>query len=508
MPVYAVKDGVVGRVSVSPYGYGNALYLVHSDGYTSVYGHLSRFNSKIEEYLRSEQYRLKTFGIDLKIPDGLISFKKGEIVAWSGNTGSSGGPHLHFEIRKTISEMPQNPLFLIPGINDKSSPQISAIYIYPISSNSHVNKSKSKFRIETTTLHKVTYLKSQRPIEVFGGIGIGIQTNDDFNGAGIKCGVYCIEVFIDQKPSFSFKFDQLSFNLGRYINCHIDYEELIRKKLWIQRLWLLSGNKLDLYATNSEKGIVLVNDEKIHSVRIVVSDAYNNRSTLDFKIIGKPHEIPVAKEEFTKVFYPDQENHFDTADMKIHIPEGALYEKLKFNYRSKLSIPSTQLRIYSVHNQAVPIQKPYELSLKTNAVLPKYQSKVIIVSVSDSGQLINAGGVYNNMWVTTSVLTFGNFAVTIDSIPPIIKPKSIKENKILTNRTKIEFIITDNLSGIATYTGTIDGNWVLFEYDAKTNTLFYNIDRKRIKTGKTHTLRLTVGDERRNTAEYKASFFL
>jgi len=144
LPVYAVKDGYISRIGISPTGYGNALYMNHSDGTTSVYGHLSKFHPQIQEYLTGKQYDRESFQINLTLSSDKFIFKKGEIIAWTGNSGSSGGPHLHFEIRDTRSERAFNPIFNHLGITDNSAPKIIALYCYPLSENSNVGQDRVK----------------------------------------------------------------------------------------------------------------------------------------------------------------------------------------------------------------------------------------------------------------------------------------------------------------------------------------------------------------------------
>ncbi|MEI7828874.1 MAG: M23 family metallopeptidase [Prolixibacteraceae bacterium] len=508
IPVYAFKEGSIARVSVSPSGYGHALYLLHPDGKTTVYGHLSRFNPKIETYVLSEQYRLKQFAVDLTIPAGLFAFKKGEIIAWSGNTGSSGGPHLHFEIRDTQTEKPQNPLLYLSGITDKSAPRILSLFVYPISAASSVNKGTKILRVETISSRQNTSTKLRQPIEVYGEIGFGIQADDDFNGVGMKCGIFSAELIVDQEPAFSFQLDHLSFDLGRYVNSHIDYEELIKNKRWIHRLYLQPGNKMDIYQTNSSRGIVQMFDGKIHDAKIVVRDAFGNFTQLAFKLISKKFQVTETKQNCTKLFFYDRPNDYENSEVRVQLPDGTLYDQLPFEYLTEIRKGVYYSKIHHIHKTFVPVQKPYKLSIKTLSIPTKLQSKALIVQVDASGRFSSAGGEYLDGWITAYPRAFGAFGVMLDTIAPIIRPLSIKENKNLVNKQKIEFKITDNLSGISSYEGEIDGNWVLFEYDAKTDTIFYTIDKSKLVLGKSHTIKLTVRDERNNSSEYKAVFYL
>ncbi len=508
IPVYAVQEGFVARVSVSPYGYGHALYLVHPDGHTTVYGHLSRFNPKVEAYVLKQQYLLKKFAVDLSIPPGLFLIKKGEIAAWSGNSGSSGGPHLHFEIRDTQSEKPQNPLFYLSGIHDASSPTISSLYVYPLSEISSVNHTNNKLRVETISSKKVSRPKLQQTIDVFGEIGIGIQANDDLDGMGLKVGIYSAELFMDDVKVFSFRMDQLTFDQGRYVNSHVDYEELMKNKRWIHRLFLQPGNKLDIYQTNHERGILKLTDGKVHSIKIIVSDAFQNSNTVTFKLLSKKHPTFVRKATCSKLFYSDKSNDFENDDVRIQIPEGSLYDNLKFEYQSTIEKGSFFSKLQHIHDQYVPVHKTYSLSIKTQPIPPQLQRKALIVLVSSSGKLSPIGGIYKDGWLIANPRIFGDFAVVLDTVPPLIRPLSIKDNKILVNKVKIDFKISDNLSGIETYDGEIDGSWVLFEYDAKTETISYTIDKTRITPGNKHSLFLKVSDERNNISTYSSNFYL
>lgn len=508
VPVCAPKDGMAVRVSVSPTGYGHALYLLHADGHTTVYGHLSRFHPDIENWVIDQQYRLKRFAVDLTVPSGMFSFKKGDVIAWSGDTGSSGGPHLHFEIRDTESEQAQNPLFFLPDIHDKSAPRIASVYLYPLTGNSHVNQSARKVRLEVFTTPQGARLKIQQPIDVFGDIGLGIQSDDDFNGLGLKCGIYSAELYVDQQLLYSFKMDQLAFDQGRYVNSHLDYEELIKNRRWVHRLYLQPGNKLQIYRTDANRGILKMKDGA-HQVRIVVADAFHNLTTLTFRLQVKKCDSKVDNHHtYTRMFAFDQPNRFAAEEVKVDMPAGALYDQLGFEYRVLVLQGDFLSKVHQIHYPYVPVHKPYELSVKTVHLPQQLEAKALMVKIDPTGKRSPVGGTFSNGWLTANPREFGNFAVVLDTVPPKIQSLSISDNKILNNKSNIEFKISDNLSGIASYEGTIDGSWVLFEYDAKSGILVYTVDKKRLSLGKNHILQLKVGDERKNYSVYQAKFFL
>ncbi len=508
LPVFAVKDGYISRIGISPYGYGNALYMNHPDGTTSVYGHLSKFDPKLQEYVKKKQYDSESFPVNLMPEAGEFHFKKGDIIAWSGNSGSSGGPHLHFEIRDTKSERAFNPLLYHFGIKDNSAPKITAIYAYPLTENSNIGANRTKKRFEAVPVPGGYRLKNNAPVELYGKIGFGLQADDYFNGTGLKCGIYSATLLCDGKEVFGFKMDSFSFDDSRYANSQSDYEEHILSHLWIERLFKQPGNYLDIYNTAGSTGIMNFVEGKSHEFEIVVGDAFNNKTSLKFRTTTKKSTLPLNKKSINKQFLFDQSNVFENNKIKIQIPKGALYDNLGFVWNMTAQPKGCYSELHQVHTKLVPVHKPYLLSIKCENLPGNLKEKALIVSVEPgTGRRAAIGGEYSGGWIDVKTTQFGNFAVAVDLKPPVIRPLSIRDKKSLSDPSKIQFNITDDLSGIKTYRGEIDGKWILFEYDAKTNTITYTFDRKRIVYGKSHLLRLVVTDNRENSSEYKAIIY-
>ena len=505
IPVHAVKDGYISRIGVSSTGYGNALYMNHPDGTTTVYGHLEKFHPKLQEYVKEKQYDQESFQINVILSPGQFHFKKGEIIAWSGNSGSSGGPHLHFEIRNTKSERTFNPLFYNLGIKDNSAPKIKAIYVYPLTANSSVGQDRSKKRFETVPVPGGCKLKNNLPIELYGKIGFGIQAEDDYNGTGLKWGIYSATLFCDGKQVFGFKMDNFSFDDSRYANSQADYEENLKAHRWIQRLYKQPGNYLDIYDPTEKDGIINLEDSKSHEFEIVVYDAFKNKSSLKFRTVNKKSLLPVKYPSFTKKFLFDQSNTFENDKIKIEVPKGALYDNLDFFWKSSPKPVGCYSELNQVHSKFVPLHKPYMLSLRCEGLPVELRDKALIVLVDPTnGQKSAIGGEYSEGWVTGKTYIFGNFAVAIDKTPPTITPlTSSKDKNTLANNLKVQFKIGDDLSGIKTYRGEMDGKWVLFEYDPKTRLLTYVFDKEKMTFGKSHLLRLVVTDNQGNVSEYK-----
>jgi hypothetical protein len=508
LPVLAVKDGYISRIGISATGYGNALYMNHPDGTTSVYGHLERFQPKIQEYVEEQQYHRESFQVTLTPSSGEFNFRKGDIIAWSGNSGSSGGPHLHFEIRDTKSERAYNPILYNIGIKDNSAPKIMAINVYPLSPTSNVDQDRIKRRYETVSVPGGYRLKANLPIELYGKIGFGIQAEDYISGVGLKIGIYSATLLCDGKQVFGFKMESFSFDDTRYSNSQADYEEYLKSHRWIQRLYRQPGNHLDIYDPANKNGILNLDDGKGHEFEIVVSDAFKNRTSLKFRTVSKKSSKPANNPFATKHFDFDQSNDFETDNIKVEIPKGALYDDLGFVYKSGPKPAGCYSALQQVHSKFVPLQKPYTLSIKCDGLPEEYRSKALIAFVDPaSGKKSAVGGEYSGGWVTVKTYLFGSFSIAVDKTPPVIVPLSIKDKKTLTDKSKVQFKITDDFSGIKSYRGEIDGKWVLFVYDPKSSSLTYTFDKIRMTFGKTHLLRLMVTDSKDNKAEYKAIIF-
>ena len=508
LPVFAVKDGYISRIGISSTGYGNALYMNHPDGTTSVYGHLERFQPKLQEYVKDVQYDRESFPVNITLTSGEFHFKKGDIIAWSGNSGSSGGPHLHFEIRNTKSERAYNPLFYNLGIKDNSAPKITALYVYPLTANSNVGQERTKKRFETIPVPGGYRLKLNLPIGVFGKIGFGIQADDDFNGVGLKIGIYSASLFCDGRQVFGFKMNNFSFDDSRYANAQADFEENQKSHHWIQRLYKQPGNRLDIYDPEDKNGVLNLDDGKGHKFEIIVSDAFKNKTSLKFHTTSKKSSLPAKNQSSGELFQYDQSNEFKNDKIRIEMPAGALYDNLDFVWKSSPKPSGCYSELHQVSSKFIPLQKPYTLSIKCDWIPENLRDKALIILVGQaSGQKSAVGGEYSGGWVTVKTNLLGSFAVAVDQTPPSITPLSIKDKKTLTNPSKLQFKITDDLSGIKSYRGEIDGNWVLFEFEPKSDILSYTFDKGRMAFGKSHLLRLVVTDYQGNSNEYKAVIY-
>jgi murein DD-endopeptidase MepM/ murein hydrolase activator NlpD len=507
LPVFAAADGFVSRISISPVGYGKVLYLNHPNGTTTVYGHLNSFSPSIEEYIRKIQYKKESFAVDQQIANGVLLVQKGELIAQSGNSGSSGGPHLHFEIRRTVEETYLNPLLFNFPVKDKIRPVIQALIIYPVSDASAVMGKHQEQKLETIKVGDNYQLKNNVVIPVYGKIGLGIQAIDMLDGNPNKCGVFSITLSVDSKVIYSFSMDDLVISESRYINSHLDYERAIRTGQRFYRSWLEPGNKLSIYDQIERHGIINATDDQEHQVKYEVTDVAGNSTSLSFKF--KATEIKLAViEPIGEHFKYNRNNHIRNDELEFSVPEGALYNDVDFVYSPKPGLPKFYSSVYQLHNPYTALHFACPLKIKADKLPAELQSKAMLAQVDPvSGKIYSATGKFINGWVEGNIRVLGNYCIAVDQVPPKITPFAIQDKKTKKVGDKIQFKISDNLSGIETYRGTIDGNWVLFEYDLKNNLLSYTFDKGRFQFNKNHSLILEVADYKGNISTYKTNFY-
>lgn len=507
--VVAAASGYIYRISVSPGGFGNALYIKHPSGYTTLYGHLERFIPEIEDYVKERQYEKKSFTITLYPSKEQFPVKQGDLIAFSGNSGSSGGPHLHYEIRKSENEKPVNPLVFEFGTSDNIDPVIEKLFIYPLSNRTSINGKNSVRRIDVAGGHGNYYVPAEKEITINGPAGFGIKSFDLLNESYNKCAVYSLELSVDSMTIFKYVMDEFSFYESRYINSHIDYETYMQDKFYVERTFLLPNDKLSVYHNIINRGIFSFNDDKTHSARITVKDINNNTSVLTFNIKSQAESIlPTAVDsENDYIVMPyNKPNRFISENIKVSVPSGALYDTLKFRYNMIPGSESMLSDIHQVHNKYTPVHKPYSLAIKPKLIPAGKDSKLLLVQLSEDQKKTPLNSSWSDGYLMAESSSFGTFCVDIDTVPPAISANGLMANNDLKEKKELRIKITDNLSGIKTYEPVIDGNWALFEYDQKNDVIVYRFDGKRIKRGSEHKLKLNVTDNKDNVSYFDYDF--
>ena len=491
LSVKSIKEGFISRISVSPSGYGRAVYINHPDGTTSVYGHLDDFAPKVKAAVVDSQYQKESFAVNLLFTPEQFPLKQGEVFGYSGNTGSSGGPHVHFEIRETDTDKPIDPLpYFKNKIKDTRSPEIRGIMLFPQQRQGIVNGSSNNQPIE---------LEKDKPgkqtvntiINAWGRIGVGIKAYDRMNETTNIYGVNEIILSVDGEKIYHSVMDAFSFDDTRYLNTYIDWTEWIENNSFYMKSFTDPGNRLGVNRAFSN-GIIEINEEREYLLEYQLKDIYGNTSTLAFNITGKEDSIPRLPSSEVR-FRFNRNNEYKQKGIELTIPWRNLYTNLYFNVDT-ISDFSPFAPLYVI-GERIPLHTYCPLTLDiTNDHYPD-KSKYGIVHVFKKRRTW-LGGEYTDSKISTNIRELGSFAVQVDTIPPVITP--IKETKWEDNR-RISFKITDNLSGIESYKGTLNGAFILFEYDAKANALFYVYDAKKVKAG-IRNLKLEVTDRAGNKA--------
>jgi len=494
IPIKSVKDGYISRINVSPYGYGNAIYINHPDGITSVYAHLDKFAPKIETVVRDSQYQAESFVVTLYFAPEELPVKMGERIGLGGNTGSSGGPHLHFEFRETESERVIDPLpFFMEKIKDTRPPEIRGIMLFPQFNEGIVNQSGQNQPI-TLKKDKAGKQSIANPITAWGKIGIGIKAYDRMNETSNIYGVPEIILKVDGEIVYHSVLDNFSFDDTRYLNTYVDWKDWIENKSFYMKSFTDPGNRLGINQSLSN-GIILIDEERKYQIEYILKDIYGNTSTLNFEILGQ--ETLISENITSDIYFPfNRDNEYIEKGIQLKIPRKNLYTDIYLNIDT-ISKHTFFAPLYVI-GERIPLHTYCPLILDITNDTYSDKSKYGIVS-NWRNKKTWLGGKYEDGKMIAEIRELGEFSIEIDTTPPVITP--VTPAKWGVNK-RISFKITDNLSGIASYKGTLDGEFVLFEYDAKTNSLYCVYDSKRMKKGN-QLLHLVVTDRAGNNSEFQ-----
>ncbi len=506
-PLYAVADGYISRIKISSSGYGRAVYITHPNGFVSVYGHLIDFKKDVNQYVIKEQYNLRSYEVDLFPEKEMFPVIKGEMIAHSGNSGTSGGPHLHFEIRDETTQDPINPMLFGLPVKDLVRPVISSLKIYTMDAYSTVNGKTDSVVVQLEGTGVGYRLAGPDTISLMGNISFGLQTWDMINDSDRKNGIYSVELLLDNEPVFQFMIETFSFDQTRYINSLIDYREYKSSGRRFIRTAIDPNNKFSSYGAVKNKGILTFDDDLVHTLTFRVRDVQGNLSSLVFYVKSstmtsrKPYlPFPEKFDSFHFMYY--MANTYEIADFKVEIPSGALYDNLVFQYGTSPAAKNTLAKVHRVHNQLTPLHKSMTLSIKPSEKAKGLESKLYLVMLDADGTVKPIRSYYDDGFVVGRTAQFGNYSVMADTLKPTIKPVNFANNKDLAGMTQLKVVIKDQQSGIESYSPTLNGEWILMEYDEKNDLLIYRFD-EFLKKGE-NVFRLEVMDRKDNLRTYEA----
>lgn len=506
--IYAVEDGYISRIGYSHYGYGKVLYIDHPNGYTSVYAHLSKFNSSISDFVRTHQYSIQQETFTVYLDSNQLKVKKGEIIGLSGNSGGSYAPHLHFEIRETESEHPMNPLLFGYKITDNKKPMINNLKIYPLTDSSLVNGKAKSIIIPVKKNKNGNYYLNQK-LTAYGHIGCALHSTDRLNARNI-CGLYSLDFMVNKDTLFSHTMDKLDFATSRYVNHHVDYP---RHKLYnnsFHKSFLAGNNKLSIY-THKNNGITNVLHDSSYRFTYHAKDYSGNSSQLAFTIQGDSSGVSGTTNKKTPCdtyFKFDKPNVLRKNGFTALFTPNTLYEDQCVGY--KITKSNQYLSdIHSVGSRLAGIQKTYKIILKPHSPIDSaLQEKVLIVSIGPKGRVRSKGGNYQEGTVTTRVKEFGKFAISVDTTKPFVRLEDRQNVNALQPNATLTFKISDDLSGIKSYSATLNGEWILTRYERKKGLWRISLSEKENLVKGTHKLELEVMDERGNRNKQEMLIFV
>ncbi|PRD54797.1 M23 family peptidase [Sphingobacterium gobiense] len=501
LPLHAAAEGYVSRVRVQIGGGGNSVYIDHPNGYTTVYLHMDKFNDALTNIIRAEQYKQQRFDVDVTVDSGVVKLTKGQYIGNAGNTGASGGPHLHFEIRDTKTQRPLNPQLFGLRFNDRFLPTINNIMVYDLNDdlfNEHTPRQAMQVKAIRNGIYTLT---QNTPIKVNGKFGLGINTIDRHRAGGFRNGVYSIELFINGEAISTVVFEELDFNTSRGIHSYIDYPYWRKTKAKVQKSFKDPGNPIEIFKVLKNVGVISLPDDKVYDAKYVVKDIAGNCSELNFKIqTAAVAQRTQQKRQGAQLFKYNTENTFENQDIRINMPTGVLYSDLDFTYNTAPQPAGGYSVIHRVHNNLTPLFSTYNLRIKPTNLPAHLESKALLASVENGSE----GGKFEDGWVTVNTRNLGSFYVAVDTVAPTITPRNLSNGKNVSAQRKIDFTIRDNFSGIQSFNGYIDDRWVLMEYDPKNKHLWHTFDSSLSKGQ--HTFKLMVKDWKDNEQVYEVKF--
>ncbi|WP_348810645.1 M23 family metallopeptidase [Flavobacterium maritimum] len=500
LKVYAVADGYVSRIKISTFGNGKTIYVTHPNGYTSVYAHLQRATDTIESFIKQEHYKKESFEIEVFYKPDELLVKKGQVIAFSGNTGASEGPHLHFEFRDSKTEFIINPMLFgfDKFIKDTKKPVLSGVYVYPLDINTTVNQSKRPILLNLSLQNDGTYLSDK--VVTNGKIGFGISTFDYDDVSFNKNGVYKVQSFFNGKPNFSYQLDTYSFDDMRYVNALIDYSRYKKTQQRVQKLFMKKPYKLSFIVTDETFGIPMVVPNLSSVCRIEVSDFLGNQTMVSIPIefdslpaIIQPE--PIASDYFIK---SDKDNNFVKDNMSVFFPAGTFYDDFELNFDVKNDT-------LFLHEDTVPAHTNFTISIEDSKYFEEQRQKIFIGRIQGKNISYNSTFRKDSIF-STKVKTLGQYALVMDTIAPKITISNPIEGKWLTNEKNIQFTISDSLSGIKSYNGYLNGKWILMEYDNKTKKITHDFNDGIVAEG-ANDLKVVVIDNVGNSTIFETRFF-
>ena len=498
--VFAVANGYVSRIKVQQYGYGKTIYITHPNGYTSVYGHLSKFNTKIDAYVKRIQYKKENYETGNIFPkkDAFI-LKKGQIIAFSGDTGGSGGPHLHFEIRDTKTEHVINPMLFGIYIPDSKLPIIQSLLVYPLSENARINQQNNSHKISIKNMGNGKYIADR--ISASGTIGFGVNVFDRLDNAWNKNGIYSLEMLVNGKRYYYHDVSTFSFAESKYLNLLIDYSYYKKYKRRIQKTFKEDKNELSIYKGLINNGKINIKNDYNYNIEIIAKDIAGNTSSVKIPVVGKNSNAVFKKKIDTTAYkiIASKFQKFKKENITIAFPKNTFYQDIYLEFKVDSGVAK-------VHTPSIPLNKSYTLTFNVSKYTTQEKEQLYIANTEYAKypRYVNTRKKDTTFYTTTK--TLGKYTLKTDTIKPKAKILYIYNNQWITSAKTLKVKISDVDSGIKNWRATIDGTWVLMQYNHKKGVLTYNFSDNTL-VGSKHIFKIALSDNVGNTIERSITFF-
>lgn len=512
LPVYASADGYISHIKIEPGGFGRAIYINHPNGFTTVYAHLNDFDLAIERWVKEQQYLQESWKVFLDLGPFQFRVKKGDFIAYSGNTGGSEAPHLHFEIRRTADDTNVNPLLFGLPLGDDRPPNLVRLAVYD-RTKSVYEQSPRIFPLKTSAAGTFTTVP---PVIIVHSsiISLAITAFDTHNGSSNSNGIYESVLYVDGVAQTGFRMDEISYNNTRYLNAHIDFRTKANGGSYLQNLSEMPGYINSIYKKGTGNGAITITDSAIHNIKIVVKDAYQNTSILECKIKWSGADSQLPAPTFTKasmgrpgsqlptpdsrLFYPLMLDGFESEECEFYIGERCLYDSVHIKYsRIAATAPAAISSLHAIGATYIPLQEAYLIRIKpTRALTETEKSRTVMQWFAGTKKDIQKVD-WQLQWAGAKFRDFGFYQLLVDMEPPQILPVGFADGSDLGKASRMVFTIKDNLNKFKNVRTELDGKWLRFTNDKGRN-FIYQFDEKCLSG--IHKLKVTAEDEAGNVA--------